>query len=373
MKTQKNTTQVILRNNEIRTLDNVLITNENVENFKFDVSKINLTEDSFVDRNLEILYRIGAKLPVSIFAGTRNGSQSNTFFCCFKLKGEVCCRKMMDVTSNLLRLFEATRSDYNKLKHVFNYQSISVGKSFYSNEDRKIFKHKLFKGFSENYDFNFKFSNRISLTYDSYHGGNRDFTQLYDTNERTLSAEIEVVYTKLDNLDVVLNRKKNRTAYNQLWKVESDSSLRGSLAFEFKNLQYGSYKNFLRDSKSMLQVCFSEKITNPTTSNAGLHFHIGNFKNELERHAFAQIVNQLINSLSKEDVLKIFGRDFNEYSPRTAMPNRNSRDAVYVTPYGTVEIRLFNGVTDYEDFLKKYKNVCRLIDKTNKILKTINL
>ncbi len=373
MKTQKNTTKVFLRNGEIRTADNVPITSENVENFKFDVSGINLTEDSFSDRNLEILYRIGAKLPVSIFAGTRNGSTGNTFFCCFRMNGSAYCRKMMDVTQNFLRLFETTRNDYNKLKHVFNYRIISVGKNFYSNEDKKIFKRKLFKEFSGYYSFNFNFSNRISLSNDSYHGGNRDFTQLYDTNDRTLSAEIEVVYDKMDNLDVVLNRKKNRAAYNELWKVESDSSLRGNFTFEFKNLQYGSYKNFLHDSKSMLQVCFSEEIIKPEDTNAGLHFHIGNFKNETERHAFAQIINQLINSLSEEDVIKIFGRYFNSYCPKTTTPSRNSRDAVYVTPYGTVEIRLFNGATSYEDFLQKYKNICRLIDKTNKILKTINL
>ena len=373
MEKKQNKTQVFLRNGQVSTADNVLITSENVENFKFDVSKINLTEDGFTDRNLEILYRIGAKLPVSIFAGTRNGSSSNTFFCCYKLQGRIYCHKMMDVSSNLLRLFKTTRNDYNKLKHVFNYSFISVRKSFYSNEDKKNFKRKLFKEFSENYSFNFNFSKRLSLSNDSYHGGNRSFSQLYDTNDRTLSAELEVVYTKMDNLDVVLNRKKNRESFNQLWKVESDGSLRGTFAFEFKNLQYGSYKNFLRDSKSMLQVCFSEEITNPTTSNSGLHFHIGNFKNEFERHAFAQIVNQLINSLSEKELIEIFGRDFNQYCPQTTTPTKNTRNAVYVTPYGTVEIRLFHGVIDYDDFLQKYKTVCKLIDKTNKILKTINL
>ena len=255
----------------------------------------------------------------------------------------------MDVRSNFLRLFETTRNDYNKLRHVFNYSFIAVGKSFYSSEDKKIFKRKLFNEFSENYSFNFSFSKRLSLSNDSYHGGNRSFSQLYDTNDRTLSAELEVVYQKMDNLDVVLNKKKNREAYNELWKVERDGSLRGNLAYEFKNLQYGSYKNFLRDSKSMLQVCFSEEITNPETSNAGLHFHVGNFKDKYERHAFAQIINQLINSLPEQELIKIFGRYFNDYCPQTTTPTCNSRNAVYVTPYGIVEIRLFNGVTSYED------------------------
>ena len=356
---------------EVRISSSWLEENRANYSFHFDIEEYRNEHLYLNDTNKNIILYAGWRIPARIFAGTRNGGSGNTFFITYRMGEQINTRKMADLDVGFLQLFAVPRGDKSKVNHIAKYRDNLKTLSGYKflKKENKAFKSEIFEYFGQNYSFAFCIKKRLVLSNDSYHSGERNFFAYYECEERTLGAEIELNYcnsNEMDAVNVALNRPRNARAWGKKFKSESDSSLRGDYCFEILNLGYGSYKDFLTDNKEMLSVAFAGKVDDPARSRAGLHFHIGNFANDEERNYFAQLINIIINNKTEDQIIKIFGRNFTDYCYKQKMPT--GRGSVHLSNYNTVEVRLFNGATSLEDFTNKYKEVCKLVRATDRVL-----